>query len=300
MADYSIAIKIAGELASSFKSSLQGAQKGLAGLAGVAGKIGGATMKAAAAGIGAATTAAVGLGTAAVNVGKEFETAMSQVSATMLLDQGTEKGKAAFQTLEDAARECGASTAFSATEAAEGLNYLALAGYDAEKAAAALPTVLKLAGAGAMGLSDASDMVTDAMSALNIEATQDNLNAFADNLAMTASKSNTSVAQLGEAILTVGGTAQGLKGGTTELSAVAGILADSGIKASEGGTHIRNMIMSLQMPRNSSAGDMFESLGLQAYDAAGNMRSLGDIFGDLNAQLAGASAENVNRTLSNI
>lgn len=300
MADYSIAIKIAGELASSFKSALKGAQSGLSGLAGIAGKIGGATMKGAAVGIGAASTAAIGLGTAAVNVGKEFESAMSQVSATMLLDQETEKGKAAFQILENAARECGASTAFSATEAAEGLNYLALAGYDAEKAAAALPTVLKLAGAGAMGLSDASDMVTDAMSALNIEATQDNLNAFADNLAMTASKSNTSVAQLGEAILTVGGTAQGLKGGTTELSAVAGILADSGIKASEGGTHIRNMIQSLQMPRNSSAGDMFESLGLQAYDAAGNMRSLGDIFGDLNAQLAGASAEDVNRTLSTI
>lgn len=300
MADYSIAIKIAGELASSFKSSLQGAQKGLSGLAGVAGKIGGATMKAAAAGIGAATTAAAGLGTAAVNVGKEFETAMSQVSATMLLDQGTEEGKTAFQTLEDAARECGATTAFSATEAAEGLNYLALAGYDAEKAAGALPTVLNLAGAGAMELADASDMVTDAMSALNIEATQDNLTAFADNLAMTASKSNTSVAQLGEAILTVGGTAQGLKGGITELSTMAGILADSGIKASEGGTHIRNMIMSLQMPRNDKAAGMFKDLGLEAYDAAGNMRSLGDIFGDLNEQLAGASAADVNTTLSTI
>lgn len=300
MADYSIAIKIAGELASSFKSSLQGAQKGLAGLAGVAGKIGGATMKAAAAGIGAATTAAVRLGTAAVNVGKEFETAMSQVSATMLLDQGTEEGKAAFQTLEDAARECGASTAFSATEAAEGLNYLALAGYDAEKAAAALPTVLRLAGAGAMELGDASDMVTDAMSALNIEATQTNLNAFADNLAMTASKSNTSVAQLGEAILTVGGTAQGLAGGTTELSASLGILADSGIKASEGGTHLRNMIMSLQMPRNDNAANMFKELGLQAYDAEGNMRSLGDVFGDLNDRLSSASAEQVNSTLATI
>jgi len=293
MSDYSIAIKIAGELASSFKSSLQGAQKGLAGLAGVAGKIGGATMKAAAAGIGAATTAAV-------NVGKEFETAMSQVSATMLLDQGTEEGKAAFQTLEDAARECGASTAFSATEAAEGLNYLAPAGYDAEKAAAALPTVLRLAGAGAMELGDASDMVTDAMSALNIEATQTNLNAFADNLAMTASKSNTSVAQLGEAILTVGGTAQGLAGGTTELSASLGILADSGIKASEGGTHLRNMIMSLQMPRNDNAANMFKELGLQAYDAEGNMRSLGDVFGDLNDRLSSASAEQVNSTLATI
>ncbi len=300
MSDYSIAIKIAGELASSFKSSLQGAQKGLAGLAGVAGKIGGATMKAAAAGIGAAATAAVRLGTAAVNVGKEFETAMSQVSATMLLDQGTEEGKAAFQTLEDAARECGASTAFSATEAAEGLNYLALAGYDAEKAAAALPTVLRLAGAGAMELGDASDMVTDAMSALNIEATQVNLDAFADNLAMAASKSNTSVAQLGEAILTVGGTAQGLAGGTTELSASLGILADSGIKASEGGTHLRNMIMSLQMPRNDNAANMFKELELQAYDAEGNMRSLGDVFGDLNDRLSSASAEQVNSTLATI
>lgn len=344
MSDYSIAIKIAGELASSFKSSLQGAQKGLTGLAGAAGKIdgsslkgaqkglaglagaagkiggsslkgalkgltgivkatgkiGGATMKATAAGIGAATTAAVGLGTAAVNVGKEFETAMSQVSATMLLDQGTEEGKAAFQTLEDAARECGASTAFSATEAAEGLNYLALAGYDAEKAAAALPTVLRLAGAGAMELGDASDMVTDAMSALNIEATQNNLNAFADNLAMTASKSNTSVAQLGEAILTVGGTAQGLAGGTTELSASLGILADSGIKASEGGTHLRNMIMSLQSPRNKDAAELFQAIGLSAYDAQGNMRSLGDVFGDLNQTLSGASAMEVNDTLSTI
>ena len=300
MADYSIAIKIAGELASSFKSSLQGAQKGLAGLAGAAGKIGGVTMKAAADGIGAATTAAVGLGTAAVNVGKEFETAMSQVAATKLLDMSTEDGKAQFQALENAARECGATTAFSATEAAEGLNYLALAGYETDKAVAALPTVLKLAGAGAMDLADASDMVTDAMSALNIEATQDNLNEFADKLAVTASESNTSVAQLGEAILTVGGTAQGLAGGTTELSASLGILADSGIKASEGGTHLRNMIMSLQMPRNNDAAALFNSLKLEAYDTEGKMRSLGDVFGDLNKRMQGATAEGVNKTLATI
>lgn len=299
MSDYSIAIKIAGELASSFKSSLKGALKGLTGLAGVAGKIGGATMKATAAGIGAATTAAVGLGTAAVNVGKEFETAMSQVSATMLLDQGTEEGKAAFQTLEDAARDCGASTAFSATEAAEGLNYLALAGYDAEKAASALPTILNLAGAGAMGLADASDLVTDAMSALNIEATQDNLEEFADKLAMTASKANTSVPQLGEAILTVGSTASTLKGGTTELATMAGILADVGIKASEGGTHIRNMIQSLQMPRNSDAEDLLDTFGLSAYED-GEMRGVNEIFGDLNKQLAGASTEKIDKTLSTI
>lgn len=114
------------------------------------------------------------------------------------------------------------------------MNYLALAGYDAEKAATALPTVLKLAGAGAMDLGAASDMVTDSMSALGIAATEANLTNFADQLAQTASKANTSVSQLGEAIITVGGTAKDLAGGTTELNAVLGILADNGIKASEG------------------------------------------------------------------
>ncbi len=284
-----IAIRIAGKVESSLKNALGAATKGI-------GKVAKTAAKASL----AAGAAVGGLAAAGINVGKEFERAMSQVSATMLLDKETDAGKAAFETLENAARECGATTAFSATEAAEGLNYLALAGYDAEKAAGALPTILNLAGAGAMGLADASDMVTDAMGALNIEATQDNLTDFADKLAMTASKSNTSVAQLGEAILTVGGTAQGLKGGTTELSAIAGILADSGIKASEGGTHIRNMIQSLQMPRNDKAAGLFKALGLEAYDAAGNMRSLGEVFGDLNKRMQGATAEGVNETLATI
>lgn len=263
------------------------------------GKFVGGVAKATMSGMQATGNVAVKAAMAGINVGREFESAMSQVSATMLLDT-SEEGKAAFEILENAARECGASTAFSATEAAEGLNYLALAGYDAEKAAAALPTVLKLAGAGAMDLGSASDMVTDAMSALGKEATQDNLTTFADQLAKAASKSNTSVAQLGEAIVTVGGTAQGLAGDTVELNTALGILADSGIKGAEGGTHLRNLIMSLQNPRNKEAAELFNQLGLQAYDAEGNMRSLGDVFGDLNAQLAGASAADVNSTLATI
>ena len=284
-----IAIKIAGKVESSFKNALGQATKGLGGIT----KAVGAATAAAAAAVG-------GIGIAAINTGREFEGAMSQVAATMLIDKTSEEGQKAFETLENAARDCGASTAFSATEAAEALNYLALAGYDADKAATALPTVLKLAGAGAMELAAASDMVTDSMSALGIEATEENLTSFADKMAQTASKSNTSVAQLGEAILTVGGTAQGLAGGTTELNAALGILADNGIKASEGGTHLRNMILSLQSPRNDAAAEMFEDMGLKAYDAEGNMRSLGDVFGDLNRAMAGASAEEVNNTLSTI
>ena len=287
--ELSLAIKIGGKVDSSLNSAFSAVQKGISG-----------ATKAMAAATVAGVGAVAAITKKAIDVGSGFEQAMSQVQATMLIDTNTADGVAAYETLENAARQCGRETAFSATEAAEGLNYLALAGYSAEKAATALPTVLRLAGAGAMELADASDMVTDAMSALGIEATQTNLESFADKMAKTASVSNTSVAQLGEAILTVGGTAKDLAGGTTELNVALGILADNGIKAAEGGTHLRNMILSLQSPRNSDAAAMFEKMGLSAYDAQGNMRSLGDVFGDLNKQMAGLSAADVNNTLSTI
>lgn len=312
-----IAISIAGRVEKSLGAAFNKATSGLGSITRAAASatksIGSVTKSAAAAtakGLGtvarasaAATTAAAtavgGLGAAAVNVGKEFETAMSQVSATMLIDKSTKEGQEAFATLENAARECGRSTAFSASEAAEGLNYLALAGYDAEKAATALPTVLNLAGAGAMGLADASNMVTDAMSALGIEATEKNLSSFADNLAMTASKSNTSVSELGEAILTVGGTAKYLSGGTTELSTCIGLLADNGIHASEGGTKLRNMITSLTAPTDKAA-EALNGLGVSAFDSEGNMRDMQGIFQDLNAAMAGMSTDDKSATLSKI
>ena len=285
-----IAIKIAGKVESSFKSALSQATKGL-----------GTITKTVASATAAAAAAVGAMGIAAINTGREFEEAMSQVAATMLIDKTTAEGQKAFETLENAARECGASTAFSATEAAEALNYLALAGYDADKAATALPTVLKLAGAGAMDLASASDMVTDSMSALGIEATEANLTQFSDQLAQTASKANTSVAQLGEAILTVGGTAKGLAGGTTELNTALGILADNGLKGAEGGTHLRNIILSLQNPTDKAAASL-KSLGVDVYDAQGNMRGLNDVFKDLQGAMDGmdnASKDTILSTLFN-
>lgn len=285
-----IAIKIAGKVESSFKSAIGAATKGL-----------GSITKAVSAATEAAAAAVRAIGMAAINTGREFEGAMSQVAATMLIDKTTAEGQKAFETLENAARECGASTAFSATEAAEALNYLALAGYDADKAATALPTVLKLAGAGAMDLAAASNMVTDSMSALGIEATEANLTQFSDQLAQTASKANTSVAQLGEAILTVGGTAKGLAGGTTELNTALGILADNGLKGAEGGTHLRNIILSLQNPTDKAAASL-QSLGVDVYDAQGNMRGLNDVFKDLQGAMAGmdnASKDSILSTLFN-
>lgn len=285
-----IAIKIAGKVESSFKNALSQATKGL-----------GTITKTVASATAAAAAAVGAMGVAAINTGREFEGAMSQVAATMLIDKTTAEGQKAFETLENAARECGASTAFSATEAAEALNYLALAGYDADKAATALPTVLKLAGAGAMSLANASDMATDSMSALGIEATEANLTQFSDQLAQTASKANTSVAQLGEAILTVGGTAKGLAGGTTELNTALGILADNGLKGAEGGTHLRNIILSLQNPTDKAA-DALKGLGVDVYDAQGNMRGLNDVFKDLQGAMDGmsnAQKDNILSTLFN-
>ncbi|MGN1410916.1 MAG: phage tail tape measure protein [Oscillospiraceae bacterium] len=176
---------------------------------------------------------------------------------------------------------------------------LALAGYDAEKACGALPTVLNIAAAGGMELANASDMVTDAMSALGIEATSQNLEEFGDKLAKTSQKSNTSVAQLGEAILTVGGTAKNLAGGTTEMNTALGILADNGIKGAEGGTALRNMILALGSPTDN-AKKQLDALGVQVYDTEGKMRPLNDIFGDLNSSMANMTDEQKNIALSDI
>ena len=221
-----------------------------------------------------------GLAQSSVGVGMTFDASMSQVAATM----GTTVDQ--IGNLTKVAKEMGSTTKFTATQAADALNYLALAGYDAAKAAEVLPSVLNLAAAGGMDLAYASDLVTDAMASLNIEANKQNVDEFGNKLAMAASKANANVAQLGEAILTVGGTAANLKGGTTELTTALGLLANVGIKSAEGGTHLRNIILALQSPTDEAAKKM-EALGLQVYDAQGNMRGLDEILGDLNASMQG-------------
>ena len=155
-----------------------------------------------------------------------------------------------------------------------------------------LPTVLNLAAAGDIALADASDMVTDAMSALGMGV--DEAETMVDQMAKTASTTNTSVAQLGEGILTIGATAKSIKGGTAELNTALGILANNGIKGAEGGTHLRNIILSLQNPTDKAAAQM-EALGVSVYDSEGNMRSMNDILGDLNKSMDGmTSAEKSN------
>ena len=263
------------------------------------GKLGSAAMKATGVAIAAASTALLAFGKSAVTAGMNFETSMSQVMATMGMNTSTAEGQAAFETLTAAAEKMGAETAFSASQAADALNYLALAGYDANKAAAALPTVLHLAGAGGMELSRASDMITDSMAALQMEVNQTNLEKFADQMAKTASTTNTSVSQLGDAILIVGATAANLRNGTTELNTQLGILANVGIKGADGGTHLRNILLKLQSPTDKAA-DMLSKLGVAVYDTDGKMRDTGAIFEDLKSSMAGMDQSQIDQVMSTI
>lgn len=237
-----------------------------------------------------------------ISAGADFDSAMAQVAATsgVTMDElnnnivtvGDFTG-----SLRDFAQQEGATTAFSATQAAEALNYMALAGYDATTSVQMLPNVLNLAAAGGMDLAAASDMVTDAQSALGLSLDQTNV--MVDQMAKASSTTNTSVSQLGEAILTVGGTAKSMKGGTEELSAVLGVLADNGIKGAEGGTHLRNMILSLSSPTDD-ASVALDELGISLYDAQGNMRSLSDVFQDLNKSMEGMTDEQKTNTIATI
>lgn len=241
--------------------------------------------------VAAASTAVVAFGASSVKAGMEFDSAMSQVAATM--------GKTTDEIAElrDFAQKMGSTTVFSATQSAEALNYMALAGYNSEQAMSALPTVLNLAAAGSIDLAYASDMVTDAQSALGLSMEESSI--MVDQMAKTASKSNTSVAQLGEAILTVGGTASYMAGGTEQVNKVLGVLADNGIKGAEAGTHLRNMLLSLSAPTDNAQA-VIDKFGLQIFDADGKMRDFADIFPELNAAMEGLTDQEKLDAFSNL
>lgn len=265
-------------------------QKGLANASTTASKFSGvakAAIGAVTATIGAATTAATAFAANAVKVGMNFDASMSQVAATM--------GKTVdeIQDLREFAKEMGRTTSFSASQAADALNYMALAGYSAETSMKMLPNVLNLAAAGGIDLAYASDMITDSQSALGLSLEQ--TSKLVDQMAKAASKTNTSVAQLGEAILTVGGTAKIMKGGTVELSTALGILADNGIKGAEGGTALRNILMSMSSDKFKS---VFGELGVSAYDANGKMRDMNDILSEMNQVMSSMTDEKKTKIIS--
>lgn len=271
-----------GELILHINADSSGAESAIGGLSASIGTgLSGAAGLAVAA-VGMAVDKTVEFGKSCVSAGMSFDSAMSQVAATM--GKTTDE----IQDLRDFALEMGSTTAFSATEAAEALNYMALAGYDSETSMKMLPNVLNLAAAGNMDLARASDMVTDAQSALGLSLEE--TETMVDQIAKTSSTTNTSVEQLGDAFLTVGSTAASLKIPTSEMSQTLGILADNGIKGSEAGTKYRNMLLSLSNPTDKAAAQL-DALGVSVFDSSGEMRSMQDIIGDLNVALDGMTDE---------
>lgn len=238
------------------------------------------------------------ISSATVETGSEFEASMSQVAATMgMTADEVRNGSAEYTLLADTAKKCGKETIFSASEAGDALNYLALAGYNAEKSAATLPKVLDLAAAGNLDLAYASDLVTDSMAALGKETNE--IDAYIDKMVRTSQKSNTSVAQLGEATLVCAGTVSLTKQSLETMNTELGILANNGYKGAEGGTHLRNIILSLSAPTDAAAETMKE-LGFQVSDSQGNMRDMNDILVDMNAAMEGMSSTEKTQMISRI
>lgn len=224
-----------------------------------------------------------------IDVGKNFKASMSQVSATMgITTEEINSGSEAYKELEDSAKACGAATKYTASEAGDALNYMALAGYNVEEATNTLPDVLNLASAGAYDLGTASDQLTDSLTALGHDVSY--AGTLIDQMAKTSQKSNTTIQGLGEGILQVGGTAKSLRGGTEELCTALGLLADNGIKMAEGGTKLRNIILALN-PTTDKAIQAWEKLGITAYDADGSLKPLQQTFAELEVALQGMTEQ---------
>ena len=220
------------------------------------------------------TAAVGGLATAAVKVASDFDSAMSQVAAV-----SGATGKE-LDALRDKAREMGSKTKFSASEAAEAMNYMAMAGWKTGDMLDGIEGIMNLAAASGEDLATTSDIVTDALNALGLSASDSGH--FADILAAASSNANTNVAMMGETFKYCAPVA-GALGFTAEDTAEAiGLMANAGIKSSQAGTAMRTMLTSLT-GEVTFVGDAFGELTVQTVNADGSMRSLGDILGDCRA-----------------
>lgn len=224
----------------------------------------------------------VGIGTAAVKSFIGFESAMDKV-ASLSGAVGQD-----FEDLKDLAMDMGAKTMYSATESAEALQYMALAGWDTQEMLVGLEPILKLAGAAGMDLGRASDIVTDGLTAMGMGA--DQAGHFANVLAVAMSKSNTDVNQLGEAFKYVAPLAGSMGYSIEDLSLALGIMANAGIKASQGGTSLRRTLLNLSDPTDDVAGAMKE-LGISMFNPDGSAKSLYDLMVELRGAMKGLTDE---------
>lgn len=223
-----------------------------------------------------------GFAQSTMQLGMDFSSAMSEVSAI----SGSTGGD--LEKLSATARQLGATTIFSATEAAEGLKYMAMAGWDTQQMIDGLPAALDLAAASGESLGATSDIVTDAMTAFGMQANE--AGRFADVLAVTSNKANTNVGMLGESFKYVAPVAGAMGYSVEDTSVALGLMANSGIKASSAGTQLRTIISNMSKPTGQMATAM-EELGLSLTDSSGNMKSFGQVTDDLRTAFAGLSED---------
>lgn len=244
-----------------------------------AAKLGGAALA-------AATGAVIGFGASAVKTGMDFDASMSNVAA---ISGATGSD---LEALRDKAQEMGATTQFSASEAADAMGYMAMAGWKTGDMLDGISGIMSLAAASGEDLATTSDIVTDALTAFGLSAKDSGH--FADILAAASSNANTNVSMLGESFKYVAPVAGSMGYSAEDVSVALGLMANSGIKASQAGTALRTLMTNMAKPTKNMAVAM-ATLGVSLTDEEGNMKSLQEVMLDLRKGFAGLSeAEKAN------
>lgn len=229
------------------------------------------------------------LGVAATKAGVNFDTSMSKLQATAGI---ADKSSVSFQKLQEKAQDLGARTSFSASEAADGLTYLALAGWDVETSLSRIEPVLRAAEAGGMDLALCSDLVTDSMSSAGI-ASQD-FTKYLDITAQAQRKSNTSMQQMFEAYVVAGGMFKNLNMPLEKSGALLGVLANRGTKGSEAGNAIISVFSNL-ITEAGQAGKALEKLKISLFDKkTGKQRDTIEVLKEM-AQKLGVTADGTSK-----
>lgn len=259
--EYKLAVKIAGSVSSSFNNAMGTAETKMQSLGSIAAK---------AAAVAAAAWGAVKIGqfvSDAVNTYADFDQAMANTAAIC--------GATAddYARLQQVALDMGKATTKTATESAEALGYMSLAGWDVNESIVGLEPILRLSEATQMGLATCSDLVTDSLSALGLQV--DDLGEYLDVAAMANNKSNQTAQMLMEAYIAVGGTMKNLHVPIQESAAALGVLASRGIKGSEAGTALNAVINNLTTG-TGQAGKMMDKLGISAFDSNGKFIGLAE------------------------
>jgi len=227
----------------------------------------------------------------AIQVGGDFEQSLSRVKA---LSGATDDQ---FQMLDKRIRELGASTIFTSRQVAEGAQFLARAGFDANQIVGALPATLATAAAGALDLGRASDLVTNIMQGFGIAAEDTMM--IADQLTETFTSSNVSLEELGQTMKFAAPVAQSLGVTMNDLAAATGILGNAGLKAGIAGRNLRSFMIKLIDPSKEAQGVM-EQYSIAVRDAEGNMRSLPGIISEFERTLGGLTDKDKQEALAKI